>query len=564
MFKENTQHLQGDLFSFINELSEKKRDALKSTKEHYFYNMIFCNIRENDFEVLFSDKGSRPNAPINAMVSSLILKESYCWSYEELFSNMDFDLRTRLALGLKDIDESPFCRASLFNFQNRLLRYHLDTGVNLLENVFDNLTAEQLKNLKLKTDIQRTDSTSASSNIRRYGRLQLLIEVLLRLNRVLSDADRSLFLDELSVYTGQESQQYIYKLRSSDLPHETQKLGELYHKLYVGLKEKYSDNPVFQVFERAYKEHFVIVSEKVEVIPSKEIGSGVLQSPDDLDATYRKKNNKESKGQVINAVETANPENELQLLTDVTVAANNVDDSDILESRIDAIKEKTPDLKEMHTDGGYGSEDNDKKLKEHNVVQVQTAVKGRKSEVEIIIEKSDAAPEAYDVSCPEQTVQSTETRQRHKAVFDEEKCKKCPTGGSCNIYNKHNGTYYFSDDDYQRNKRQRNILNIPLERRKLRPNIEATMKEFKCRMPNDKLKVRGYFKAALFSFAAAIAINFGRIHRYARKNPRVLAYVLKFITAFLPDIWRNQIRGLILRENCRFLERSSFFEPILA
>ena len=102
MFKENTQHLQGNMFSFINELSEKKQNALKSTKEHCFYNMIFCNIRENDFEVLFSDKGSRPNAPINAMVSAFILKESYCWSYEELFSNMDFDLRTRLALGLRN------------------------------------------------------------------------------------------------------------------------------------------------------------------------------------------------------------------------------------------------------------------------------------------------------------------------------------------------------------------------------------------------------------------------------------------------------------------------------
>ena len=80
-----------------------------------------------------------------------------------------FDLRTKAALGLSRIEEKPFSRATLFNFQNRLLEYEQKTGINLLEKVFDNLTAEQLKELKIKTDIQRSDSTLISSNIRNYG-----------------------------------------------------------------------------------------------------------------------------------------------------------------------------------------------------------------------------------------------------------------------------------------------------------------------------------------------------------------------------------------------------------
>ena len=553
MFKENKAHLQNSLFSFLDQLSNKKRALLMKSKESYFYNMIFCNINEKDFAVLYSETGSRPNAPINAMVSALILKELYCWSFEELFANMDFDLRARLALGLTDMDKSSFCRASLFNFQNRLLKYHLKTGINLLENIFNNFTAEQLKKLKLKTCIQRTDSTSASSNIRRYGRLQLLIEVLLRLNRVLSDSDRRLFLDKLSIYTNQKSEQYIYKLRSSDLPHETQKVGELYHKLYAGLKKKYSDNNVFQIFERVYKENFIIVSDKVEVISSKEIGSSVLQSPDDLDATYRKKNNKESRGQVLNVVETANPENELQLITDVSVAANNIDDSDILENRLDVIKEKTPDLTELHTDGGYGSKDNDKKMNGHNIIQIQTAVRGRKSDVEITIEKNGITSQCYDISCPKQTVQSIETRQRHKAVFNTKKCVKCQIANRCNIYNKHNGIYYFTDDDYQKNKRQRNILNIPAQRRKLRPNVEATMKEFKWRMPNGKLKVRGYFKTALFAFTAAIAINFGRIYRYVAGNQDIFGDFFNIfvkLTEIFMQLLSRKLLGKKYRKLC--------------
>ncbi len=53
--------------------------------------------------------------------------------------------------------------------------------------------------------------------------------------------------------------------------------------------------------------------------------------------------------------ETANPENKLNLLTDIAVKPNNTDDSAILNSRLETLKEKTPDLKELHTDGAYGS-----------------------------------------------------------------------------------------------------------------------------------------------------------------------------------------------------------------
>lgn len=67
---------------------------------------------------------------------------------------------------------------------------------------------------------------------------------------------------------------------------------------------------------------------------SKELNSSMLQSPDDEDATYRKKRDQQSKGFTIIATETANPENDIQLLTDIAVNKNNIDDSNILENRI--------------------------------------------------------------------------------------------------------------------------------------------------------------------------------------------------------------------------------------
>ena len=78
------------------------------------------------------------------------------WTTEELFDRIDFDLLTRTALGLDTLEDTPFCPATFFNFQNRLLAHFTQTGENLIEGVFDSLTQEQLKALKIKTNIQRS------------------------------------------------------------------------------------------------------------------------------------------------------------------------------------------------------------------------------------------------------------------------------------------------------------------------------------------------------------------------------------------------------------------------
>lgn len=187
MYRPNTRHQQYDVFGVETYLPEKKLEKLMTSKEYSFYRLIFCNIDEDLFSVLYSDEKSRPNAPVNAMVSALILMQQKGWTYERLFDQIDFDLKTRAALGLRSLADTPFVPSTLFSFQNRVNDHWLQEGVNLLEVVFDSLTKKQLKELKLKTDIQRSDSFLAASNIRRYSRVQLLIEVLLRFYRVLND-----------------------------------------------------------------------------------------------------------------------------------------------------------------------------------------------------------------------------------------------------------------------------------------------------------------------------------------------------------------------------------------
>lgn len=516
MFKPNNQPV---LFGFENELSDNQRSLLENSKEKWFYKLVFSSINEYDFRALYSDKASRPNTPVNILVSALILKEHKGISFDELVESVMFDLRFKTALGLEYINAMPFSRATIFNFQNRVLQHEEQTGINLIEQVFDKLSAKQIKQLFLKADIQRTDSTLISSNIRKYSRIQLLVEVLIRLERILEKSDLQSIGELLQAYLGKGSHKYVYGLKSGDLPRELEKLGQVYYAVHSEIHQ----NPVYQAkkefinFMRVFQEQFVIVNEQITPKSNEELHSGMLQSPDDPDATYRHKRDQQCKGFALNVTETANPLNPIQLLTDIAVTANNRDDSTILNDRLDAIQEKTPELNELHTDGAYGSEENDIKMSEMEINQITTAVRGRESEIEKKIEQVSQSPDVYTVECPKQKAISTPTKQRHKVRFDMNICRQCQLKDKCQIF-KNKGRYYFGHNDYLLNRRNNNINTIPKNRQKIRPNIEASVKQFKVRTPNGKVKVRGLFKTGIFAYSLGIAINFGRIYKYLINN----------------------------------------------
>lgn len=534
MFKENKKHIQKSLFGFDYYLTKKKYAKLMESEEYTFYKLIFCNIDEKQFSVLYSDKKSRPNSPVNVMLSALILKEKRGWSYKALLDKIDFDIKTRAALGLHDFSEAPFTEPTIFDFQNRINDYQVKHGVNLIEQVFDGLTASQLKALKIKTDIQRSDSFLVASNIRKYSRLGLLIEVILRFYRILSEDDKKRSISLIGEYLEKgSSERYCYDLSRNDLPKEFDRIGQIYQKLIDLFGDKYGDTEIYQIVERVFEEQFTVSKEEVLLKPPEELSSGILQSPDDIEATYRKKRDQESHGRLVNISETANPENEINLIADVCSAANNKDESEVLNKRIDKIKEKTDDLDEMHTDGGYGSKANDLKMEELGIRHIQTAVRGRSAKVPINIKKKDGH---YDVSCPLQKVKSGFARKRNKALFDNKICSECSLQNECPtiLQKQKNGrVYYFTEEDYLQNRRKMRILEIPPERRKIRPNVEATVREFRNNMNHKgKLKVRGTFKTDIWAYTMAISINFGRIYRYISDNSVNFSVELSFLSFF--------------------------------
>ncbi len=517
MFRVNEQHRQRSLFGVENQLPERKRRKLFNSWAGAFYREVFCQIHEKDFAVLYAEDNGRPNQPVNCLVAATLVQNAKGWSWEELFDRLDFDLLTRHAVGFDGLEDRPFCPATYANFRNRLLLHYNETGENLLETVFDSLTPGQLKRLKVRTDVQRADSFQALSNIACYNRVQLLVEMLIRLNRVLEPSDQESFKEILEPYTAHSSQNYVHGLERSEIPHRLEELAEVYAELHRQLSGRYAGERVFELFERAWREQFVVSEEGVRAKAQSDVDPRGLQAPDDPEATFGRKGNKGFKGQVVNLVETAHPENKTQLITDVDVLDATSDDSDFIADGAQRWKEKTPELNELHTDGAYGSPENDRVLGKEEIAHVQTGVKGLKAKVPIEIDSIEGNEQAYRVSCPNQSVISEPTPTQFKACFDPQHCAECTLRDDCQAVARAGGrhTFYFNEAAAQVNIRGRRIHALPPERQKLRPNVEATVKEFTRGFNHKgKLKVRGLFSTLVYVFSAAIMINFGRLARH--------------------------------------------------
>ena len=525
MFVANKVDDKGLFDSWEFFLGKEKTEALKKSKGYLFYELIFKQIEESDFSVLYSDHvQSSPNRPINYLVSSLILIEQRKWSHSEFESQLKYNVEVRIALGLRDMEYVPYHIRTLYNFKNRLAAYEAKTGINLFEQLFKKLTKNQLRQYGLKTSIQRGDTVLLNSNIRSHSRLSLLVEVIKRLNEILSDTDRKRCALWLGPYL-KGGEKYVYEVKSNEYASHLEQLGQSYYGLYMMLNEKYGLEKVFKMFERTYKEHFIMEEEEaitvIKVRPSKELSCDTLQSPDDEEATFKKKRENSYQGYSVLGVETCHPDNELNLVTNIKAGNNQMDDAKILAETLDEMMEETPDLEEAHFDGGFGSEAVDIKTEEHGITLVQTAIKGRVAQVNIKIEGNEEV--GFSVSCPNDEqgiVKGEKTKKNYKAVFDLEKCKTCPFKAVCPTRKAQNETkgmaiFRFKPEDALRQKRHRAIQKIPKKRRTLRSGVENMMGLMhRGEKHTGKLKVRGLFNIKLYAFAMGISINFERIFRH--------------------------------------------------
>ena len=81
-FKENCSQQLSFTDSFSG-LTAREQKALEKSWAKVFSDEIFPSIDEKRFAVLYSDKASRPNTPVNVVVGALIIKGLFDYSDDE-------------------------------------------------------------------------------------------------------------------------------------------------------------------------------------------------------------------------------------------------------------------------------------------------------------------------------------------------------------------------------------------------------------------------------------------------------------------------------------------------
>jgi len=522
MFRKNDGHLQQSFFNSINELPEELQKRLKNSWAGVFYEEIFIHIDEDAYAVLYADIPSRPNVPVNILVALEILKAGQGWSDEELYDNACYNIQTRYALGLRTLGEAYFCMRIIYGFRRRLTEHMQETGQNLFEQTFEQITEEQLAKFSLKTNHQRIDSTQIASNIREMSRLQLLVEVVQRTHRMLTKADQEHWKIDFAPYLKGTSGQYTYRLKGKGVhrPH-LEAIGKLMSRLVTELAVEYQDHETYQVLLRVFNEHFKQSDEGVAPKEGSDLKASNLQSPDDLEASYRSKRDESYIGYVANITETSHQENDFQLILKVQVEPNTTDDAKMLAEIVPELKTKHG-LELMDADGAYGSSDVDKVMADNKAELRQTALRGRQPKegtfnlANCRLELNPDNRTLQGVTAPDGTELKVEPgRKEGRYILRFSQLATDPPS-----------SHYISKQDVEVALRRQRSKESDPDGKNSRAAIEATIGAIKRPFGNDKAPVRGKFRMASMVIGSAAMVNLRRIQRFQtekRKKARILA-----------------------------------------
>lgn len=527
MFRENKQHQQGHLLSTLSELPPGMRDMLEQSWAETFRREVFERLNEKVFAVLYAETDSRPNVPVNVLFSLEVLKSGFGWTDEQMYQAFIFDLQVRYALGYENVGDGYFAIRTVYNFRERLSKHMQTSGENLVEQAFEHITDEQIEALGLQTDKLRIDSTQIASDIRSGSRLQLLVETLGRVHRMLSESDRERYAEVLDPYVQSKASRYIYRLKSGQYGEKMAQIGPVMHQLLVELAADYGGQEPYHLLGRVFADHFVWSEDEQRPKEPSEVSADSLQSLDDPEATYRKKQGQSYHGYVSNISETCNPDNEVQLIVKVQTEPNVTDDEQMLVDALPELMERT-DVNELYTDGAYNGPDLDEALAGTPIQHLQSAIRGGRTP-DGFLSLADFQWETDDdgqpttLTCPQGQVIAVEpgrADQRFIARPDTETCNSCPLLAICPMRpqgSQRTPGLYFNHRTFRVAQKRQQVATFG-QSGNLRAAVEATVRSVKHPFRHGKVLVRGLFRVSCVILASAIMVNARRLHKAATQT----------------------------------------------
>lgn len=547
MFKKSNKEPQLDAFASVTSLLERSAYKQYSDQDHWhnqFREQISLRIDESVFSVLFSKTMGAPNAPVRILVAMMILKESFGWSDSQLFEHGRFNLLVRSALGLFNINDSLPVESTYYLFRKRVYDYQKQTGEDLIEKTFEQITRGQIKEFDVNGSSIRMDSKLIGSNIALFSRYEIIHHTLCMFFNSLDIFAKSRLqitdLEQLTKLAQEESNKTVYRSSREEIKSRLQPIGILIYKILKLYGELKTDQ--FQLLERVFGEQYKVSEDsQIELRPKEEISSSSVQSPHDPDSAYRNKGAQKVKGYSVNITETCSEEG-LNLITNVIVDKANKPDTEFVEPAIQATSEVTgQSVKVVYADGAYQSPANDDFCKD--IDMVFTGIQGAESKYDL------------ELTADGLLVTDAQTGEQMKAVLV--KKQKNSKEDKWRIKTP-KGYYYFSQQAIRASQMRRQMKERPLEEMRKRNNVEATIFQLSYTLRNKKSKYRGLIKQKIWTFCRCLWINLVRILNFTKQTCQrtpVISEKLAILTFFslLLTIWRREIRKMIDYGNKLFI-----------
>ena len=504
MFKK-TKDTQVNLYSsaagLFPERSQKIYDD-EGAWHNKFRQQVTDRIDENLFKPLYCGNNGTPNASLKVLVGMMVLKEAEGLSDEKLFENCRFNLLTRSAIGLLNVDDELPTESTYYLFRKRIVEYANKGNANLLEVVFEQVTAGQSVEFKVSGKRIRMDSKLLGSNIAWLSRYEIVHETLRifynKEGRESGKIDEStnVILENLLKIEGNK---IVYISTNEEVKTKLQQLGELIYKILPIFSKL--ETKEYQTLKRVFKEQFRVKHKEVKIREKEKISARSVQSPHDTDSTYRDKNGDKCKGYSINVTESCDDEG-LNLIGNVDVRNASASDVDFFEDGITKVQEVfTEKVEAAHADGAYHSPDNQKFCRENKIELHLHAIQGAKGRYEL--DMNDGKLKVHDTKTDKEleTHEITTKKGERKWRIKAEK-----------------GYRYFTKKEIENSELRKKIVETPLEILQKRNNVEATIFQLGYHYPNAKSRYRGQIKHQMWANLRCLWVNFVRIRKFVTKR----------------------------------------------
>lgn len=520
MFKINNSN-QVNIFDSTLYLSDYHKRLLEEGWAGYYRNNIFGKIKEERFKVLYSEKASRPNTPVNIMVSLMILKELAGLTDDELMEALIFDTRFQYALYTTGIERQPISRNAMTNFRNSLIKYELETGIDLYKEEIISLSEEIDACCKMDKTLKRMDSMMISSSCKPLSRIDLIYKVNSNLIWAIKEIDIQVLGEREKKYLEKDfKKENIYDVTIENQKEKIAILLEDSKMLYEKYKtyKKVNELEEYKLLDRLLHEQVDDTTGSPK--DSKDIKPTSLQNPSDPDATYRFKYGNNI-GYVANITEDIHENGEVYI-TDYELKQNVYSDQEFMK---DYIEKKEDDSEETTlVDAGYYSDELNKSAKEKNITLIPTQTMGKKqTNKELVNFKVDEKTHEILV-CPnnEKPIKTKYDEKTHmySAQFDKEKCNNCPLKEQCkNHIKKKITSVRFTIETYH--KAQLEAKMNTEEYKKIsnhRAGIEGTMSVLRRKYQIDQCPSKGLLRLKLKLGGDILSINIKKAIKYGKKD----------------------------------------------